>query len=265
MPRVLITGCSRGIGRESAVRMSQEGWEVVATLRSDEGRRELEEYNIQVVTLDVSDEARVTEVINEAAGSGLDALVANAGYGLHGAFEMLDPADIRALFDTNVFGAMACARAALPHLRASRGRLVVVSSLAGRRAAPCSSMYNASKFAVEGWAEGLRLELAHLGVPVVLIQPGATRTGFRQALVRREGFGSGVYAALENRLAELHAASWGSADDSVIVVDAIHRALTARRPPLRMATGRNTHIQLTAFRALPWRIWEAMVRRKLDL
>ena len=245
--------------------MAQEGWEVVATLRSEAGRQELEEYGIQVVTLDVTDEARVTAVIDEAARGGLDALVANAGYGLHGAFEALDPADVRALFETNVFGAMACARAALPHLRASGGRLVVISSLAGRRSAPCSSMYNASKFALEGWAEGLRFELAHLGVHVVLVQPGATKTGFRQALVRREGFGSGVYASLENRLAELHAASWGDADEPVVVVNGIHRALTARRPPLRIATGRSTHLQLTAFRVLPWRLWEAAVRRKLGL
>ena len=99
----------------------------------------------------------------------------------------------------------------------------------------------------------------------MLIQPGATKTGFREALRRREGFGSGVYASLETKLAEMHAASWGGADEPVIVVDAIYRALTARRPPLRMATGRNTHLQLTAFRALPWQIWEALVRRKLDL
>jgi NAD(P)-dependent dehydrogenase (short-subunit alcohol dehydrogenase family) len=265
MPVAFITGCSRGIGRETAVRLGLSGWTVVATLRGEEGRDELEQCGAEVVILDVTDEGAVRREIDAAARrhGRLDALIANAGYGLSGAFELLEPEEVRAVFETNVFGAMACARAALPWLRASQGRLVLLSSLAGRRSAPCSSIYNASKFALEGWGEALRLELAPLGVHVVLIQPGATRTGFQDARRKRAGMGEGPYGPVEARVEQLQEQSSGSADDVALVVDAVERALTARRPPLRIATGRATHLQLTLLKLLPWDLWERVIHRKL--
>lgn len=267
----LITGCSRGIGLESALRLRSQGWDVVATVRDDRpeapGVAALSGAGAEVVVLDVTDEARVREVTDAAAArhGGLDALVANAGYGIFGAFELLDPAEVRAVFETNVFGAMACGRAALPHLRASRGRLVLISSVAGRRAAPCSTIYNASKFALEGFGEGLRHELAPFGVKVVLIQPGSTRTGFVDARRVREGAGTGPYAGVEERVQQLQVENRQGADDPAIVVDAIWRALTDPDPPLRLATGRSTRAQLTLLKLLPGRLWERLIRKKLAL
>ncbi len=165
----------------------------------------------------------------------------------------------------NFFGALHCARAALPHLRASRGRLVVISSVAGRRAAPGSSVYSASKFAIEGWAEGLRFELLPFGVPVVLVQPGPTATGFPTARGTGELAGSGPYAAITARIAELQAEVFENPEPVSVVVDAVHRALHDEDPPFRIPTGRGTYGQILAHRALPWRIWERLVRRKLRL
>ena len=271
MPVALITGCSRGIGLEAALRLRREGWAVVATLRDTRpgapGVAALTRAGAELVALDVTEGEQVRAVIGAAAAryGGLDALVANAGYGIFGAFEDLDPEAVRGVFETNVFGAMDCARAALPHLRARRGRLVLISSVAGRRAAPCSTVYNASKFAIEGFGEGLRHELAPFGVPVVLIQPGSTRTGFEGARRIRSGAFSGPYGRIEERVRQLQLEGAEAADEAAIVAEAIWRALSARRPPLRIATGRRTRLQLTLIRLLPGRAWEALVRRTLAL
>ena len=268
MPRtVLITGCSRGIGHATARTLAQEGWQVVATLRSDDGRTALEAAGAEVVFMDVVDRVRVDQVVAQVAArhGGLDALIANAGVGLFGCFEDLDPDQVRAVMEVNFFGALHCARACLPHLRASRGRLIAVSSVAGRRSAPGSSLYNASKFALEGWAEGLRFELAPHGVRVVLVQPGPTATGFPAAKGTAKGAESGPYAAITARLLQLQAEAFDNPDPVTVVVDALRRALDDDDPLFRIPTGRSTRAQILASRVLPWRAWEALVRRKLDL
>lgn len=264
---VLITGCSRGIGHHSARTLAREGWRVVATLRGETGRAALEGDGVEVVTLDVVDSDRVEAVVAGVVDrhGRLDALVANAGAGLFGCFEDLHPDQVRDVMEVNFFGALSCARAALPHLRASRGRLVVISSVAGRRGAPGSSLYNASKFALEGWAEGLRFELAPHGVAVVLVEPGATDTGFPTSKGIGAGVGEGPYAAITERVRELQDAAFADPEPVTTVVAAVRRALTESSPPLRIPTGRGTRAQLTAKRLLPWRVWEALVRWKLRL
>ncbi len=265
--RVLITGCSRGIGHHSAIALARAGWTVVATLRSEDGQAALEAAGVQVVYADVVDRVQVERVVAQVVDQhgGLDALVANAGVGLFGCFEDLHPDQVRAVMEVNFFGALHCARACLPHLRASRGRLVAISSVAGRRSAPGSSLYNASKFALEGWAEGLRFELAPFGVPVVLVQPGPTETGFPTAKGTGKQVGRGPYARITSRIEELQAEAFEHPEPVDTVVAAVRRALEDPNPPFRIATGRGTRAQILAHRILPWRAWEALVRRKLAL
>jgi NAD(P)-dependent dehydrogenase (short-subunit alcohol dehydrogenase family) len=265
--RILITGCSRGIGHHTALALARDGWTVVATLRSEAGQAELEAAGVQVVYLDVVDRVRVERVVAQVTEQhgGLDALVANAGVGLFGCFEDLHPDQVQAVMAVNFFGTLHVARACLPHLRASQGRLVAISSVAGRRSAPGSSLYNASKFALEGWAEGLRFELAPFGVPVVLIQPGPTGTGFPTAKGTGKAAGTGPYAAITARLEALQAEAFERPEPVGTVVDAVRHALTDPDPRFRIATGRDTRAQILAHRFLPWRAWEALVRRKLDL
>ena len=134
MAVVLISGCSRGIGHHAALALARRGWTVIGTLRGEEGRAELEAAGVQTTRLDVCDEAGARRVVAEvlARHGGLDAVVANAGQGLFGCFEDLDSDEIRALFEINLFGAMHLVRAALPGLRTRRGRVVLISSVAGR-------------------------------------------------------------------------------------------------------------------------------------
>jgi NAD(P)-dependent dehydrogenase (short-subunit alcohol dehydrogenase family) len=247
--------------------LAREGWHVVATLRDEKGRAELEGEGVEVVYLDVVDRVQVERVVTRLIDrhGQLDALVANAGIGLFGCFEDLDPDQVRAVMEVNFFGTLHCARACLPHLRASTGRLVVISSVAGRRSAPGSSLYNASKFALEGWAEGLRFELAPFGVRVILVQPGPTATGFLQAKGTGKTTGTGPYTAITARLNQLQAEAFKNPEPVEIVVEAIRHALNHDDPPFRIPTGRGTRAQIAASRMLPWRAWEALVNKKISL
>lgn len=264
---VLITGCSRGIGLAAALELAGAGWRVAATLRGDEGRQALEAAGALVLRADVRDAAALEAAVAETVArfGRLDALVANAGQGLFGCFEDVSPAAAEALFDVNVHGVLRVTRAALPHLRASRGALVVLSSIAGRRSAPGSSLYNATKFALEGWAEALAFELAPFDVRVVLIEPGPTESGFAAGAGVGERAGTGPYAAITARLREIRGAAMGRPEPASTVSRAIREALERRSPPLRWPTGRGTAAQILAARLLPWPIYREIVQRKLKL
>lgn len=267
MPTVLITGCSSGIGHHAALALAARGWTVVGTVRKDADRAALEAGGVQVQLLDVTDAdacARVVDAVVQQHG-GLDAVVANAGIGLFGSFEDVDPDQIRHVFDVNLFGAMNTVRPALPVLRARKGRVVLVSSIAGRRSAPCSGIYNSSKFAVEGWGEALRHELAPFGVPVILIQPGSTASRFAESRAPGRRTGTGVYAAISARVQALQGELSEQREPVETVVGPLVRALEAGRPGFRIPTGRGTKLQLLAGRLLPWPVYEALVQRKLRL
>jgi NAD(P)-dependent dehydrogenase (short-subunit alcohol dehydrogenase family) len=142
---------------------------------------------ISLVELDVTDtgsiEAGITAIL-EKTGGRLDALLNNAGYSILGAFEDLSDADWRKQMDTNFFGALSVTRAVLPAMReAGKGRIVIVSSNAVNTPHPMLSLYAASKWALEGWAEGLAMEVAPFGIDVAIVQPGAHRTPFAQHVV----------------------------------------------------------------------------------
>ncbi len=179
---VLITGCSTGFGKLAARTFQQNGWNVAATMRSPEKETELTGLdNVKVIRLDVTDEASIAAAVHETIETfgGLDVLVNNAGYGGHGMFEQFSQEHIAAMFDTNVFGCMRTARAVLPHMRERKsGTIINVTSMAGILGLPFNSTYSSSKFAVEGWSEGLAMELAPFNIKVRTVAPGAFGTGF---------------------------------------------------------------------------------------
>lgn len=263
----LVTGCSRGIGHAAALRLAREGYRVVATLRGEEGREALTAAGAHVAQVDVRDAGQVEAAVAEtiARFGRLDAVIANAGQGLFGCFEDVSAEQAEALLDVNVHGVLRTARAALPHLRASRGALLVISSIAGRRSAPGSSLYNASKFALEGWGEALAFELAPFGVRMVLVEPGPTESGFASSAGQGARVGEGPYAEITARLRALRGQAMGSPAPVSAVTDAIIAALKHPDPPLRWPTGPGTSAQILAARVLPWRLYRAIVTRKIRL
>jgi short-subunit dehydrogenase len=176
MARVLITGCSTGFGRASAVELTKRGHDVVATARKPETLDELDV--VDRIGLDIDDDASVNEAVAKAGT--LDALVNNAGFGVVGPIEKVPLAEARRLFDTNVFGTMRMVQAVAPGMRErGSGTIVNVASLAGRVAPPLGGVYAASKWAVEGMSEALHYELGHFGVRVRLVEPGFFATEFQ--------------------------------------------------------------------------------------
>ncbi|MBE9461653.1 SDR family oxidoreductase [Dyadobacter subterraneus] len=179
---VLITGASSGIGKASAQYFAAKGWNVIASMRTPEKETELVDNNhIFVTRLDVQHPETIELAIQQGITrfGKIDVVVNNAGYGQYGVFEAVTPEQVQEQFDVNVFGVMNTIRAILPHFRERKqGMIINISSGAGRFTLPLISLYNASKFALEGFSEALSFELAALNIGVKIVEPGGTTTNF---------------------------------------------------------------------------------------
>jgi NAD(P)-dependent dehydrogenase (short-subunit alcohol dehydrogenase family) len=239
-PRVwFITGCSSGFGRCLAEQALQRGERVVATARQLTGLSGLSSAFGELVcplALDVTRPDQVRSAIERAHAvfGRIDVLVNNAGYGLQGAVEDLSDSQIRAQFETNVFGVLGVIRAALPLLRAQgSGHIVNISSVGGRLSAPLIGIYSASKFAIEGASIALAAELAPLGIKVTVVEPGAFATRFGSSLESVPP--SAPYAAAGAAMAgALAAFKWG---DPHQAARSIIAAVEAPDPPLHLILG----------------------------
>jgi NAD(P)-dependent dehydrogenase (short-subunit alcohol dehydrogenase family) len=229
MKTVLITGCSSGFGRASAKLFARNGWNVVATMRDVARAGDLtKQPNTLLTHLDVQDRASIEEAIQAAIArfGRIDALVNNAGFGLHGLFETTPPEKIREQFDVNVFGVMDVTRAVLPHFRTNRAGVIVnVSSGAGVFTLPMISLYCASKFALEGFSEALTYELAPLGITVKIIEPGGSGDTNFQARASSEATSTAtphdydaVIADVAKRFEGLREVATATADDVAKVI-----------------------------------------------
>lgn len=182
MNTILITGASSGIGRATALHFQAQGWQVAATMRNPANAQDLAGLErLAVLPLDVTDRASIHAAVQstlERFGA-IDVLLNNAGYGLAGPMEAVEPAQLERQFATNVFGPVYTMQACLPHFRAKRSGLIInVTSIGGRLALPFNSLYHGTKFGLEGISESLALELQPLGVQVKLVEPGGVRTDF---------------------------------------------------------------------------------------
>jgi NAD(P)-dependent dehydrogenase (short-subunit alcohol dehydrogenase family) len=180
----LITGCSTGLGRALAEGVLDAGHDAVVTARNDSAVRDLVDAHPDTalgLALDVTDPAQVVDVVRRAEEhfGRIDVLVNNAGYGYRAALEEGDEADVRRLFDTNLFGAVAMTKAVLPGMRAQRsGTIVNISSIGARACPPGSGYYSATKAAMEAMTSALRKEVQPLGITAMAVEPGAFRTDF---------------------------------------------------------------------------------------
>jgi NAD(P)-dependent dehydrogenase (short-subunit alcohol dehydrogenase family) len=245
---VLITGTSSGIGLAAAVAAAKAGWTTVATLRdpsrSDALRKAAAEAGVEldIRRLDVTDEASITSAIDGvlADHGRLDAVVNNAGAGHLGTLENESVAEVRKVMEVNFFGVLDVSKAALPHLRASGGRLITVTSVGGVVGQPFNEAYCAAKFAVEGYMESLAPVVAAHGVSVSVIEPGAVATEFvANAGVDLEEAvaGAGVYAPQMDAYLNRTVASFlDGAQTAGGAAETVLEALTADEPAFRLQT-----------------------------
>lgn len=246
-PVVLVTGSSSGIGQATCLNLLQNGFHVLGSMRRGEERGGLliekageHSSHLEILSLDVTNPKDIhnTRQFIEKSYGHLDALVNNAGFGLFGALEDLSEEQIREQMEVNFFGAVALTKQLLPLLRESRGRIINISSLLGYSGMPLTSLYCASKWALEGLSESLYYELAPLGVQVALVEPGGHRTNFSKNIVWGSSSADSPYEGSLRRYQKLSsdlASGKGVSPDTV--ADTIVRLLKKKRMPLRVRCG----------------------------
>jgi NAD(P)-dependent dehydrogenase (short-subunit alcohol dehydrogenase family) len=273
---VLITGCSSGIGHETARHLAERGWTVYATARRPESIADLADAGCRTLALDVTDEDSMRSAVGavtEAEGR-VGALVNNAGYSQSGAVETLPMEKIRAQFETNVFGLVRMCQLVLPGMRAAgNGRIVNVSSMGGKLVFPGGGAYHATKFAVEAFSDALRWEVRGFGIDVAIIEPGLITTRFGETAAgslsdtEREDSGGGDPYGPFN--ASVGAATVGIYEGGPLsklgggpetVARAIERAISARRPKTRYKVTASARLALAQRRLVTDRVWDALMR-----
>jgi NAD(P)-dependent dehydrogenase (short-subunit alcohol dehydrogenase family) len=268
---VLVTGASSGIGAATVAMLAADGWRVFAGMHDRGDAEGAYDPEVTAIHLDVTSEESIAAglaKVREISGGRLDALVNNAGIPGAGPVEAIPLETFRAVIETNLVGTFAVTKACLPMLRASAGRVVIVSSLGGRVAFPFAAAYHASKFGVEGFAESLRAEVRDLDVDVAVIEPASMATAIwekgRDSLAEtRERMSEeqlGVYGAGMDTFDE-RLASQEDSEDPREVASAIREALTAGSPSERYPVGRGARTLATLRPLMPDALYDRIAAR----
>jgi NAD(P)-dependent dehydrogenase (short-subunit alcohol dehydrogenase family) len=274
-PNVLVTGAARGIGRATTLRLAASGWDVLAGVRHEADGAALEAESpgwITPVVLDVTSAGDIA-ALDARLPASLDAVVNNAGVAVGGPVEVLPIDEWRRQFEVNLFGQVAVTQAVLPRLRSARGRIVFVSSLSGRVATPMTGAYNSSKFALEGMADALRLELRPWGIRVSLIEPAQTDTDvWRRADTELEDTAAILSPEQRERYAQhidgmrrVITMSQRMAASPDGVAAAVESALTSRRPRARYVVGVGPKVQAVMSKVTPTPVMDATLSRVFGL
>jgi NAD(P)-dependent dehydrogenase (short-subunit alcohol dehydrogenase family) len=274
---ILITGATSGIGRHAALHLARAGHRVLASGRNDQALRSLKAeasaLDLEVLLLDVTDRSSLRSALSEimrlTEGRGVDALINNAGYGEMAPVLEMREGDVRAMYETNVFGLLAVTQAIVPSMIArGSGRIVNVSSVGGRLTLPLFGAYNSTKYAVESLSDALRVELRPFGIEVVLIEPAAIKTEFMNTSVRKVGSYSRAdspYAAIYARIGEIQRQTARTAAEPIVVSRAIERALSVRVPRPRYVAPFSGRFVVAMATWLPARVLDWILSRLFGL
>jgi NAD(P)-dependent dehydrogenase (short-subunit alcohol dehydrogenase family) len=257
----VVTGSSSGIGYETVLALARNGFTTFATIRNlgkagqIESVASKEKLPIHVVQLDVTDDASVQNAIQEVmkkAGR-IDVVVNNAAYGLTGAFEDLSIEEIKTQYETNFYGVIRVTQAILPIMRKQgSGRIVNISSGAGRFGYPGGSAYVSTKFALEGLSESMAYELEPFGIKVVLVEPGVIRTNFGSSMIlaKRAQNLSSPYSQMMQRMGASFEQLQKNASDPDLVANIVLQAATSQNPELRYLAGKDVEAWVESKRKL---------------
>jgi len=267
---VLVTGASSGIG-ESAVRaLLAAGHRVHGAARRVEKMKSIEDAGASVYHLDVTEDESMKKVVDDIVEKEgrIDVLINNAGFGLFGAVEDVTIEEARRQFEVNLFGLARMTQLVLPSMRAWRsGTIINISSVGGKIHTPLGAWYHATKHAIEGWSDCLRIELAQFGINVVIVEPGAIQTEFDEVVVdpllrRSKG---GAYFKLAEKMATATSDTYasGKASPPSVIADVLVRAVAADRPKTRYVAGYLAKPMIIARRLLSDRMFDWMIHKFL--
>lgn len=265
MSVILITGASSGIGKATALKLLAKGHTVYGAARRTDRMTELEEFGGTALRMDVCNEGEmqlvVEQVIKEQGR--IDVLVNNAGYAIYGAMEDTSLADARTQFEVNLFGLARLTQLVLPHMRRQgSGKIINMSSMGGKMYTPLGSWYHATKHALEGWSDCLRLELRPFSIDVVIIEPGIIKTEFDEVMLEPmiERSGSGAYANLAHRMKKGALEMYNKRGSKPeVIADLVSKAVMANRPKTRYRGGSLSRISVFVRTYFGDRVWDWMI------
>jgi NAD(P)-dependent dehydrogenase (short-subunit alcohol dehydrogenase family) len=268
----VVTGSSGGIGLATALALARNGYLTYATMRNLAKRDSIQSVadkqhlSIRTVQLDVTNESSVKNAIQSilSASGRIDLLVNNAGYGLTGAFEDIEIDEITALYETNVFGVIRVTQAVLPSMRKQRsGRIINISSGAGRIGYPGGSAYVSSKFALEGLSESMAFEVEQFGIKIVLVEPGFVRTNFADNIViaRKAQEPNSHYSQMMQKMSSNRDRMLENSSDADLVAAVVVEAATAKEPNLRYLAGKDVQQMVAAKKSMSDEEFHKMVKQ----
>jgi NAD(P)-dependent dehydrogenase (short-subunit alcohol dehydrogenase family) len=244
---VFITGASSGIGRATALLLAKHNYTVYGAARRLDRLKELEPQGVKPLVLDVTDEISVVNSINEVIKNEgrIDVLINNAGYGEYGAVEDVSMENARKQLDVNLFGLARITQLVIPHMRKQKsGKIVNVTSIGGKMATPMGGWYHASKFAVEGLSDSLRLEVRQFGIDVILIEPGGIKTEWagiaNDTMMKASGHSAYSHFAEASPFAKVASKATAlddKAPEPTVIAALIKKAIEAGRPKARYVKG----------------------------
>jgi short-subunit dehydrogenase len=266
-PSVLVTGASSGIGAATASLLLDRGWRVFAAARRLEPMAALEAQGAELFQLDLSNNQSRSAIATELQSrvGALDALVNNAGFGEVGPLETMELERARAIFEVNVFGLMGLTQLLVPAMRQRGcGRIVNVSSIAGRWVTPGSGWYGASKFALEALSDALRLELKSFGLQVVIVEPGLIATNFGEIAFpsMQKALECNIYGKMMRNVRAGWERVYQGASSPLLVAQTIENALTKPKPAARYRCGHQA-ISVLASELLPTSIWDRLISAQM--
>ncbi len=270
---ILITGASSGMGKDTALRLLKEVHIVYGAARRVQKMEEIVQADGYALALDVTDRTSIKKAVDQVVTEQhrIDVLWNNAGYSVNGAVENISYEEAVQQFDVNVFGVAEMTKAVLPIMRAqSQGKIINTSSIGGKMHMPVlGSWYHASKFALEGWSDALRMELEPFGIDVVLLEPGGVATEFVDVLSKSMiGKAKGTaYEAETQRVAKglIKANNPKNMSPTSVIADAIVKIVDARKPRTRYVVGKNASLILTIRKILSDRTYDRVIRRMTDM
>lgn len=269
-PTALVTGASSGMGKSIAKRLIADGYLVYVAARNTDKMADLAQLGAVPLRMDISQDADIVATVATitAQSGGVDVLVNNAGYGLYGPVEEITLDEARYQFEVNVFGAARLTQLLLPAMRAKgAGTIVNITSMGGKIYTVLGAWYHATKHALEGWSDSLRLELAPFGIRVVVVEPGLIETGFGAAAAQGviERSGSGPYAQVAKSVAASMERSYGHGRGTApkVIADVVGNAVKSSRPKTRYAAGKYAKMMIWVRKWLGDRAFDRLIKSQM--